>query len=87
MRLFVIAVAALFLSVGADAQKHYKSLDDINIRDPYILPVDKEGMYYMYSSSSVSHEGKSYGGVVAYKSSDLRNWEGPVRVFEMHLAN
>lgn len=87
MRLFVIAVATLFLSVGADAQKHYKSLDDINIRDPYILPVDKEGMYYMYSSSSVSHEGKSYGGVVAYKSTDLKNWEGPVRVFEMPLDN
>lgn len=53
------------------AQQKSLTLDDINIRDPFILPVEEEGVYYMYSSSSVKENGKTYGGVVAYKSKDL----------------
>lgn len=84
---FLLAVAALFAAIGATAQVHTISREDINIRDPYILPVEKEGVYYMYSSSSVKHDGVTYGGVVAYKSRDLKNWEGPIRVFEVPLDN
>ena len=79
--LLTVAVSPLF------AQQKTYTLDDINIRDPYIMPVEKEGMYYMYASSGVSVNGKYYGGVVAYKSRDLKTWEGPVRVFEVPRDN
>ena len=79
--LFAVAVSPLF------AQNRTYTLDDINIRDPYIMPVEKEGVYYMYASSGVSENGKHYGGVVAYKSRDLKTWEGPVRVFDVPRDN
>ena len=79
--LFAVAVSPLF------AQNRTYTLDDINIRDPYIMPVEKEGVYYMYASSGVSENGKYYGGVVAYKSRDLKTWEGPVRVFDVPRDN
>lgn len=79
--LLAVAVSPLF------AQNRTYTLDDINIRDPYIMPVEKEGVYYMYASSGVSENGKYYGGVVAYKSRDLKTWEGPVRVFDVPRDN
>ena len=85
LSLFVATSVAM---VGmAFAQPKTYTLDDINIRDPYIMPVEKEGVYYMYASSGVSENGKFYGGVVAYKSRDLKTWEGPVRVFEVPHDN
>ena len=59
------------------------TLKDIYIRDPFIMPVEKEGVYYMYASSSTTENGVSYGGVIAYKSKDLKTWTGPVRVFDV----
>ena len=79
--LLAVAVSPLF------AQNRTYTLDDINIRDPYIMPVEKEEVYYMYASSGVSENGKYYGGVVAYKSRDLKTWEGPVRVFDVPRDN
>ncbi len=79
--LLAVAVSPLF------AQQKTYTLDDINIRDPYIMPVEKEGVYYMYASSGVTENGKHYGGVVAYKSRDLKTWEGPVRVFTVPHDN
>ena len=63
------------------------TLNDIHIRDPYIMPVEKDGLYYMYCSSSVKRGDKTYGGVSAYTSRDLKTWEGPVRVFEVPHDN
>lgn len=56
-------------------------ISDINIRDPFILPVPDKGVYYMYCSSTVNDSnGRERGGVAVYKSKDLKNWEGPVQV-------
>lgn len=86
MRKFFYSIALMVIAATSGyGQTH--SIEDINIRDPYILPVEKDGVYYMYKSSSVTHDGKSYGGVSAYKSTDLKNWEGPVRVFEVPADN
>ena len=64
------------------------SIDDINIRDPYILPIPEDGTYYMYcTSSQTDGNGKTHGGVAAYKSRDLKNWEGPVQVFTVPDSN
>lgn len=52
--------------------------EDIRIRDPYILPYN--GMYYMYgTSANWVDEDVSY----VYRSSDLKNWEGPTEVFRL----
>jgi beta-xylosidase len=83
-----LLTALLAMVVGvAFAQPKTVAIQDINIRDPYILPDAKSGVYYMYQSSSTSENGKSYGGVVAWKSRDLKSWEGPVRVFDVPRDN
>lgn len=89
MRKTILSLLALLCFSGVEAQSQTQSrkIQDINIRDPFILPVEKEGVYYMYASSSTQHESKYYGGMVAYKSRDLENWEGPVRVFDVAHDN
>lgn len=79
--LFAAAICSL------SAQQKTFTLDDINIRDPYIMPVEKQGVYYMYASSTVWEGDKHYGGMVAYKSRDLKSWEGPIRVFDVPRDN
>ena len=78
----LLAVAA---TISGSAQT--LTLDDIYIRDPYIMPVEKEGVYYMYASSPTTENGQTYGGMMAYKSRDLKTWEGPVRVFDVPRDN
>lgn len=54
---------------------------EIQIRDPFILPVADEGIYYMYSAADTNTwEGKATGFNV-YVSKDLEDWEGPHPVF------
>lgn len=63
-------------------------IEDINIRDPFIVADETTHTYYMYCSSSVKDvDGKTLGGVAAYKSKDLKNWEGPVQVFTVSAEN
>ena len=83
-KLFLTLTLAIATIVGANAQK---TLQDIYIRDPFIMPVEKEGVYYMYASSPTTENGQTYGGMVAWKSKDLKTWEGPVRVFDVPRDN
>ena len=86
MRKTILLLALAVASIcGVKAQS--LTLKDIYIRDPFIMPVEKEGVYYMYASSSTSENGQTYGGMVAYKSRDLNTWEGPVRVFDVPRDN
>ena len=76
----------LFLSflctaICSSSGQTVKNLSDINIRDPYIMPHEESGYYYMYKSASVHRDGKVLGGVEVYKSRNLSEWEGPVQVF------
>ena len=75
----------LCMVIGALAQD--LTLKDIYIRDPFIMPVEKEGVYYMYATSPTTENGVTYGGMVAYKSKDLKTWTGPVRVFDVPRDN
>ena len=86
-RALLCAVVGIFSIGGVFAQRSDLTLKDIHIRDPYIMPVEKEGVYYMYASSPTRENGKVYGGMVAYKSRDLKTWEGPVRVFDVPRDN
>lgn len=74
--------------VPSDQQVGKASLADIYIRDPYILTDSKTNTYYMYRSASQKNEkGIVLGGVEVFKSKDLKNWEGPVRVFTVPANN
>ena len=47
----MMAAVVIMSVVNLSAQEKVLTLKDINIRDPYIMPVEKEGVYYMYASS------------------------------------
>ena len=69
----VMAVAAVALSFAQESAR--LQLQDIFIRDPYILPVENEHTYYMYASSTTTDaNGEKIGGVKVYKSRDLQHW-------------
>jgi arabinan endo-1,5-alpha-L-arabinosidase len=56
------------------------STQDIQIRDPFVVPVRSEGKYYLFGSTDKNIWGKGTGFDV-YVSRDLRQWEGPFAVF------
>lgn len=53
-------------------------LDEINIRDPYILVHDNK--YYLYGTRSASCWGEAFG-FDCYVSEDLKKFEGPFEIF------
>jgi len=53
--------------------------DEINIRDPFVLPW--EGRYYLYGTRGATCWGPASGFDV-YTGDDLENWEGPTPIFE-----
>lgn len=54
---------------------------DIQIRDPFVLPIEESGLYYLYGSTDKDiWKGKATGFDV-YRSKDLENWEGPFPAF------
>lgn len=57
-------------------------LNEINIRDPFILPY--EGKYYMYGTRAKNTwaSNTQKNGFDVYVSTDLINWSEPVSIFE-----
>lgn len=56
--------------------------DDIQIRDPFVLPVPAEQAYYLFGTTDKLCWGAHPGtGFDAYRSRDLVRWEGPFPVF------
>jgi arabinan endo-1,5-alpha-L-arabinosidase len=79
--MFLAAVlgAACIGGVAASETRQMIKTQDIGIRDPFILPVVEEKMYYMYCTTWVEGDGgPSFG---TYMSKDLKEWEGPFKVF------
>lgn len=79
MQRTVTTIISLLLALGLNAQS--LSLQDIHIRDPFIL-VDN-GTYYLYASSSVD----GAGGVAVYTSKDLQNWTAKKQVMTLPEGN
>jgi len=52
---------------------------DIQIRDPFILPVPP--YYYLYGTTDPDAWGTHAEGFDCYRSADLQHWEGPLPVF------
>jgi len=55
-----------------------KKLEDIRLRDPYILPVSEDGKYYLYGTGWRLPDGP---GFMVYWSRNLDVWEGPFAAF------
>ena len=57
-------------------------LNEINIRDPFILPY--EGKYYMYGTRATNtwESTARHNGFDVYVSTDLVNWSEPISIFE-----
>ncbi|MFC5447853.1 glycoside hydrolase family 43 protein [Paenibacillus aestuarii] len=53
---------------------------NLQIRDPYVVPVKSEGKYYLFGSTDQNIWGKGTG-FDAYVGADLQTWEGPFPVF------
>lgn len=60
------------------------TLDEINIRDPFIFTDNDKGMYYMYrTSDSIMADGNVRGGVEVFTSRNLSSWDGPQTVMRI----
>lgn len=55
---------------------------DLNVRDPFIMPVKAEGKYYLYGMRRNPEAGEIIPAIVAYESMDLIWWREPYPVFE-----
>ena len=58
-----------------------KSTSEIQIRDPFVVPVGAEGRYYLYGTTTGDPGKGPGGGFDCYRSEDLANWEGPFAAF------
>lgn len=56
-------------------------LSDIPAHDPFVVADRESGTYYLYTGGGPQLHGMERCGVVTYKSTDLRHWEGPYVVF------
>lgn len=56
-------------------------LDQIQIRDPFVLSLAQEGVYYLYGSTDTNVWDGPAVGFDCYRSTDLKNWEGPLPAF------
>ncbi len=54
---------------------------DINIRDPFVLPIGMEKRYYLYGTTGSETWADSATGIDYYTSPDLQHWEGPFAAF------
>lgn len=60
-----------------------KSLDELRIRDPFVLPDTDTKTYYLYGTTSNRLEEKdTIKGVEVFTSSDLKDWYGPSTVYQ-----
>ncbi|WP_394525533.1 glycoside hydrolase family 43 protein [Paenarthrobacter nicotinovorans] len=62
-------------------QRNDLTLDQIQIRDPFILRDDDNSRFYLYGSTDKNVWFGRGTGFEAYTSPDLQRWEGPFTVF------
>ncbi|WP_029192701.1 glycoside hydrolase family 43 protein [Paenibacillus harenae] len=58
-------------------------LADIPAHDPYVVADKATGTYYLYTGGSPKLHGMDYYGVLAYRSRNLEDWDGPYVVFRI----
>lgn len=86
IRRLILCWSLVLLSLSAMSQSY--DLEDIYIRDPYILADRESGWYYLYRTSTSQNEnGADIGGVELFRSRDLKKWTGPQKVFTVPEDN
>lgn len=55
-------------------------LNEITLRDPFVLPDVSSGFYYLYGST-FKERGYAETGFYIFKSRDLKEWDGPFPAF------
>lgn len=56
-------------------------LSDIPAHDPFVWVDEQTGIYYLYTSGIPKFTGMERYGVLTYRSTNLKEWEGPFVVF------
>lgn len=80
----VLAVVLGVLCTGmlmAFGDRPMVKIDDIGIRDPYILQVPEEKAYYLYGTTHAMPDGGGGPCFETFVSKDLKEWEGPTTIF------
>lgn len=54
---------------------------EIQIRDPFVVPVESEKCYYLFGTTDAHAWAAEATGLDCYKSKDLIEWEGPIPAF------
>lgn len=87
LRTYSLTLSLFLLSFTGFAQA--LKLEDIYIRDPFVLVDQSQGMYYLYRSATenVFEISDSCGGVEFFKSTDLQNWDGPYKALTVPTDN
>ncbi len=57
------------------------ALSGFYAHDPFILADPATKIYYLYTAIGARQSRDGRAGVVAYKSTDLKSWDGPHHVF------
>jgi hypothetical protein len=86
LRLVIISAGAAAMVAGAQpsqgtAAKTGLKLSDFYAHDPFIVAYKPKKTYYLYTAFGARQSETKHAGVYAYKSKDLKLWEGPEVVF------
>lgn len=82
------AIAVMTISVFSTVSARTWRIEDIHIRDPFVLTDSDAGQYYLYrSSDTITAAGERRGGVEVFTSKDLKEWNGPFRVMGIPGTN
>ena len=68
---------SMFITCIASSQPIH-DLEDVHLRDPFILPVPEDETYYLFGTGWTLPNGP---GFMVYRSSDLKRWSGPSAAF------
>ncbi|WP_313491715.1 glycoside hydrolase family 43 protein [Sphingobacterium multivorum] len=90
--ILVLSIAMIVAVLPAKGQTPPKlrviDIKDLYIRDPFIVADLEAKTYFLYKAGKVEgSDGSEVNGVEAYKSEDLKKWEGPYDVFAIPPDN
>jgi hypothetical protein len=81
LTLIPAAAAQPPVSPSTSGTQSHLTLSDFFAHDPFILADSASKTYYLYTAIAAQQSATGRAGVVAYKSTDLKSWEGPHLVF------
>jgi len=76
-----LAVQAPPLAIAVP--RSHLALSDFYAHDPFIFADATGKTYYLYTAIGARQSPNDHAGVVAYKSTDLKSWQGPHLVFSV----